>query len=776
MFSDVLGVYSGPETESAGQSNQKSPTFVPHDQVSREDIQRASKKIRKRANSYSRSEKASFTGMDTETFEGILKLLCSPTEHYEPTDSALDLLEWMYSRGAEVVWTYNLKFDEGVLLRAIYERLSPDDQKRIEKEVRRPEDHRFSVGPFDVKLIGAKSLEVSKFSDAEHAVPSGPPVAFFDVSQFYTVGERRVTLDEAAKSVLREGKNAEELGIDRRSIGKEAGYYEAHRELIIKYCKKDAELTARLGERIMDIAFQVLGAYPARWSSGASLSKCWLQVNHPELKLLPREDWAEFGFSFRGGLFVTRHLGRVRNVTEADLTNAYGDALCRLKSVEGLSVVKGFARSPDAVYGTYFIEVPYDGKLPWRLGDLEIRTDKSKTGKFERVLYPDSFHESRPYYATLPELEWFDESGRPYTVLQSTELVPPSGVRVEDIPPLFPELPVLLKQVAELKNAIKKAPLGSDERIELTMRREMLKRVVNALYGCLSESRHGETKWTTWPLSAAITAACRVKIWRTWDRIEETGGTVLSINTDSLRYVPGEWRVPEHKGVVGDFEDKFTGATVTHYQSGVALIEHRPDCGCGECADLPRILRADDGLGSRAPYPNETENRLRERLAHPPAPHEEDGLEVHASVCPCKRCARAPRGQLRKRGMPKLTATDLLVAPGFEIEVVQVRPLGFVEGLMLSDPNDEDANRMKDVGDIPDGEEEIDAKDGTRRRHLSLLSNLVTAHYDPKALTYPNLNHGLVRGTPMPYEQVWTRSWVKAAMRKRVEVEELEAV
>lgn len=713
------------------------------------------------------------TGLDTETFRGNLKVICSPTAFFEPTGKLEDLLAWIVNNGAEVVWLYNLSYDSDVILKMCFKAV--DIMHNNEAKARFLIDHSMQIGEFEITLIGHKSFRIKRESE-EHGKQR---IDCFDVSAFMTEGERHVTLEYASQKVLGEGKSNEELGIDRKSIGTVEGYYKEHREAIIQYCKQDASLTMRLGEYLCDVAHEALSVYekgpdgnetakiikdiyPRRWSSAASLSKAWLEVRHPELMVRNKKGDVPFRNSFRGGLFVTRMLGRIKNQTEADISNAYGSAISNLKNTEGLQQHSGPDRRSDAVFGAYYITTHYDGKLPWRLSDMGLSLPKKKLKSKkekdaaarpqEKVLYPLGEDENKnTYCATKIELDYFDEEGIDYDVIWADELCgEPKGL-------MFPDFEPLAKRVAAMKNDAKKI-------IKIAMLREILKRVLNSVYGCLAESKHGETVLTTWPLAAEITASCRVKIWREWRKIERGGGEVISINTDSARYCPGTYHVLVTPGVLGLFENKFVGHTVTHYQSGVAMIEHPPKCGCHEEPELERVLRADDGLGSVTPYPLETRTQARERLREAPAPHEEGGLEIHATTCPCKRCLKAPRVALRKRGMPTLTPARLLMATGHEIEVVSTRPIHAIEGVLQ--------NRIADVADIPDSEEAIAVDDGSRRRGLSLLSNLVTGVYAPEDLTYPRLNAGPVQGEPIPMHALLERKWIKEAIRMRRQAEE----
>ncbi len=652
----------------------------------------------------------------------MLKVICSPTTWFEPDGNAEHLLRWVLDNGAEVTWFYNGKFDWSVLVRALGVDLESDGPKRSLFL----EEHKVVVGSYVLSMIGAKSCRVEEMDALGKVVRK---IECFDAASFFTNDEARVSLDEAGKTFLGEGKNAEALGVDRVKIGTVEGYYEANRERIIEYCRQDANVTKKLGEYLVDRTGEALGFWPTRWSSAASLSKAWLGRYHPEISARAKGDFKIFRRSFRGALFITRILGRVPHQDELDLRQAYTAAILELPSMEGLVLrrrvdEKGLTISPDAVYGCYLVGVPFDGKLGFRLSDLVgIRDwDPKEQAAVEQIFYPDSDGEPKPYWANLVELRYFDEEGIPYTIVSADELCGvPKGKALADIQPLA-------DKVVALKKAAKTDPKAK------TMR-ETFKRVVNATFGCLAESKHGTTPFTTWPMAAYITSKCRVSVWRQWRAVERGRGSVVSVNADSIRYVKGDYEIPTTPAI-GDFSVKFADATVTHYGSGRALIEHRWNCDCGDCHTSEGRPKASRLLPSQRFHP-----------------------ELHATECECPRCERAPVVTLRKRGFPNMNAGMLLKAKGYAMEIVQKRPLTINEGVIQ--------RRMKDVGDIPDSEADIDAEDGARRREFNLLSNLRIAVYDPRELTFERLNQGAVIGIPMPYDAVFQDRWVKEALAMR---------
>jgi hypothetical protein len=265
--------------------------------------------------------------------------------------------------------------------------------------------------------------------------------------------------------------------------------------------------------------------------------------------------------------------------------SAYGAALAAAPRLDGLVRRAGTEYHPDALLGAYRILIDYDGRLP-------LPPRERGLGAGYRTLYPVS-HGPRGYTASKAEMDYFIRTGRNLRVLMADELF-------GDYTPQFPEVHDLLDRIAALKGAAATDPRAGVERM-------LHKTIVNALYGCLCESRYGETPLTTWPLAAEVTARCRVTIWDEWDHLAGHGAEIISINTDSIRFVPGPGSCARcnYPGGLGEFEVKFRGATVTHYQSGIAIIE-TPETGAvlrkrGKPLLTPDLLRGATGTSLRVP-------------------------------------------------------------------------------------------------------------------------------------------------------------------------------
>lgn len=521
-------------------------------------------------------------GFDTEACHGDLLVVASPTWHQEYHDKPQRLLEWLWRNSREMNLLYNLAYDRDVLVKPLLGHLSKSDRKRLRKE------HEVDRGLFRITLLGNKSFSVRKGVNS-HAK------RFFDVSPFFADGERSLPLDEVARAFLGEGKTDKEEGIDRARLGKDPEYYGQHREAVIRYCRHDAALTLRLGRLLLQSLGTTLGYFPSRLNSKASISKAWIEVNHPELiEYRKVRGYDPHRAAYKGGIFHTRVLGLVEHVHEIDITSAYGDALRKLPRLDALTRRVSKTYHANALLGSYLITIVYDGRLPL------------PRGKSRRVAYPISNGERRPYRATKAELEYFIERGYDLRVYSADEFFYEGPGQV---PLQFPEIEELLAKCAVLKE---RAKTDTRARIE----RMLWKTMINAIYGCLAESKHGETPLTHWPLAAEITARTRVAIWKEWDRIEAAGGHVVSINTDSIRYV-GPLLRPLGPAPVGEFEVKFSDAAVIHYQSGIALIKHRDGKVEVRKRGMPRLTPELllSARGSKLEVPNTRTTHLFEGLA-----------------------------------------------------------------------------------------------------------------------------------------------------------------
>ncbi len=495
---------------------------------------------------------------DTETRHGDLLILCDPKECLEVGLGTQfgHILNFLWRRGRRENFFWNVGYDLGAILKGYIQRLT-----RSQREALRS-GHRIESGRFTLTFAGEKGFRIR--DRAAHREKR-----YWDLAPFYSEENSIRSLEEAARTKLGEGKAGD---VDRVRLGKEPGYFEANRERVVEYCKRDALLTRRLAELRMGEIGEALGFYPTRFSSKASLSKAYLDRNYSDVLRCPIPKVVDEAFhkGYRGGIFHTRILGRIELVTEIDISSAYPSVIAELPDVRLLTPRVSNEYHPDALLGVYFIETRYEGDLPL------VR------GRGRRIIYPVS-REPRQYWATLSELRYLKNLGRAFKIRLAYEYF-------GQFQRAFPTFDDLYRERQKLRSA---------EREDLAF---LLKVVMSACYGAFAESKHGETQFTNWVYAATITGAVRARIWTLcahigWER-------VVSINTDSIRFIgPSPWydahRSELTKPGFGAWEEKYVGATLTHYQSGVALIEvpgHPPKLRRRGFKNLtPEMLRAARG-------------------------------------------------------------------------------------------------------------------------------------------------------------------------------------
>ncbi len=511
-------------------------------------------------------------GFDSETFRGEVKLLACSNGNYIESHDTDELLDFLYFNGrtAEHNVLWNIGFDISVILRdwvvsheaglrdahfrrinlkKRYQHLEDKDirdgrlsldelreQKEIRKELKGLASvERVETAKYRVMLIADKGIRITPRKRRR----GQKSVYFFDASQFYSAGYGGERLEVAAQKYLGEGKSDGEEGLSREAIGEVAGYYEQHREAIIRYCVKDCDLTARLFATTRS-SFERLGlSFPEHPWSKASISKqhlndlgC-LEKTQERYALLDRTSGRSFWRqSYRGGVFVARTLGRYGPGMALDINSAYPAAMKDFPSLEGAYLVPREHPDFDGAYFKFYRIRAHPSPR------LAVRDPSS-----ERLLYVDG-GEPREFVVTGPDLEALDIWGDNYAILDSVGVVCPSWEK-----PLS-----WLADLYEKKAEVKKQYGGKSAEYW------GIKIVLNGTYGLFAQSRPTEGPFTNFIFASYITASCRRELWKKAREVEVQGGTVHMLATDGLtatNYTPppssdklGEWSVEKFTEIV----------------------------------------------------------------------------------------------------------------------------------------------------------------------------------------------------------------------------------
>ncbi len=483
----------------------------------------------RKAVQYYTTERPAVVGFDTETVKGkVVLVTCSNGAWLEPK-SAVDLLAFLYQNVPKdgVGFFYNINFDFSVIARKVVEEGGNADELRYLKEL--------NYKGFTIKYINGKGFEINR---SRHGFRK-----FFDISQFFADGNGKHSLDTVARAWLGEGK----MEMDREALGDSEEFYQANRMKVIEYSIHDSRLAARLGEKFLDLVYDLFHIYPTRFYSQASVAKAWVAKVHPELvriaKTIPYFARNAAWHAYRGGIFLVRILGKVDEASEIDINSAYPYALSQLPDLRNLSWHQG-AGYHKGVYSFHYVDVKHDGFIPYR------------TGK-NYIIYPES-NDYIPLWLTGIEVDYLISKG-----LTSPEKVRYSVWATGAAGKAFPEIPSLYAMRLRYK---KKAKEG-DKAAEAAQ--WGIKIVMNSIYGVLAQSRPGITRFTNMVYAAYITAMTRRKIWELADKVGREN--IISIQTDALVFKGGRVRGIKESNDLGDVKYEFESQEVITYMNGLAI-------------------------------------------------------------------------------------------------------------------------------------------------------------------------------------------------------------
>jgi len=240
-------------------------------------------------------------GLDTETYQGYIRLLCDSEGHtvwIEKPEMILDVLSSMRYR-ASFNFFYNLDFDIQSALKIL----------PIENIKELWETGKTIYNDYKIRYLQSKYFSISKHKHRS---------VFYDLAQFYDA-----PLDSAAQKYL--GEHKDTLPFDRNALNEDNKVWNTYRDLIIKYCLKDAYLTKRLADLLHDKCVNHIGFNPTDYISKASLSKRYfrLKTTIPDIHKIPDEVLKFAFYAYKGGRFEMIRKGYFDHVELYDINSAY---------------------------------------------------------------------------------------------------------------------------------------------------------------------------------------------------------------------------------------------------------------------------------------------------------------------------------------------------------------------------------------------------------------------------------------------------------------------
>ncbi len=468
-------------------------------------------------------------GFDTETFKGYVKVLANSNGAFIETSDSIELLDWLWHNSTINGYNvfYNINYDLASIIKPYiishYSNINAKDIKESEDE---DDDvgYFFNIGDFAIKFLTDKAFIVRYKHHSRY---------FWDASNFYKSGYGHISLDKASQQYLNKHKNDGELLLDREKIGSEEGYYEQHRNDIIKYCINDSILTKELFARTIQ-GYNNLGfEMPDKPFSEASVFKQYLLSRGWDDEIKASEQLRNTTYfnkiwqSYRGGLFRTFKVGRINDIYDIDINSAYPYALSKLYSIVGCKIIEG--ECPDCDYKFYHIKAYPNKFLPLK-------------------------HNNRLYYGySSRKFEWFitewdkkllDLYGYNYDILDQFGIMTNKKLVLKELPDLY-------NKKYEIKSKYGK---NSVEYYNIKI-------MLNSGYGIFAQSQPTFTKFTNFVYASYITAFTRFKI---GEFLKINPDNAISISTDGILFENNS----SGKGLelMKSFEsDKMGDISIEHY-------------------------------------------------------------------------------------------------------------------------------------------------------------------------------------------------------------------
>lgn len=454
-------------------------------------------------------------GLDTETFEGYVKLICDSYGRSKEINNIDDCIKFLIYQGDSKThtgykgvynWFYNIQFD----FESIVKYLDISDLRDLYR------DNQILYNDYTITYLPKKFFALMDKNNNRFY--------FYDMYNFLDV-----SLNKASKKFLGDEKlnliDANKLNIDKQ-------YWIDNKEDIIKYCLKDAELTKRLADYFWDIIYKKLNFYPKSPMSKGKLSEEYFlhTCKIPSINTLDNKVVQTAYDSFYGGRFELLKRGYMDKCYCYDIKSAYPAEIANLPDFSKGEFKRVKTINPDAHTGFYKCKVfaleenfsPFKQKVNYGLNIYP-------NGKFIQFL-------------TKKEIDFYGLH------------FPNSAISVEYGYEWKPKN-LIYPFKSEIERLYQWKDSEPDEDIKFCV-----KIILNSLYGKFIQvsGKENITGRLFNPLYASlITSGCRVKILELAIQKPET---IISFSTDSV-ITSEPLNVPLNPSL-GQFQKDFTGEGV----------------------------------------------------------------------------------------------------------------------------------------------------------------------------------------------------------------------
>jgi hypothetical protein len=452
------------------------------------------------------------TGVDTETLNGYVKLICSDDGSYKECNSFMDCVKFLthirFRNKYNFFW--NIQFD----FESIIKYLDYSDLLELyqEKELQYNEH-------FKIKYIPKKYFVIQTKNNQNYY--------FYDMNNFL-----EGSLNKCGMEMLGEGKMkyrpcAKRIGID-------AEYWEQEKDRIIKYCIKDAEITKRLADHFWNIVYEKLNFYPKNPMSKGKLSEeYFLHVcDIPSINGTPEKVLNYAYNSYYGGHFEILKRGYMEHVYNYDIKSAYPAEIANLINYNRGKWEKVGKMNPDCHTGFYLCSIS--------VLERNFSPFMQKVGGAQGLnVYPNGRFKQ---FLTKEEILFFEEhfANSAIKIESGYEFIP----KKEELP---------FKTEIERLYQWKESEQNADVK-------KCVKIILNSLYGKfiqVSGDMHQTGRLFNPIYAAKITAGARLKI---LELALQKPESIISFSTDSVCSLE-PLKVPKNPQL-GDFALDFQGEGV----------------------------------------------------------------------------------------------------------------------------------------------------------------------------------------------------------------------
>lgn len=241
------------------------------------------------------------TGIDTETYQGYVKLICDDSGRYKDINEFLDIINFLtHSRYRKKFnWFYNIQFD----FESIIKYLDKGELTEL-----------YINGELEYEKVIINYISKKFFSIKD---TNNHYFYFYDLYNFLDT-----SLNKASEKFLNDKKIE---NIDATKLNTDLNYWKNNYNNILKYCIYDANLTKRLADYFWNIIYKNLHYYPKRPFSKGKLSEEYFLANCyiPQIDYIPKKVLEYAYNSYYGGRFELLKRGYFEKVYNYDIKSAY---------------------------------------------------------------------------------------------------------------------------------------------------------------------------------------------------------------------------------------------------------------------------------------------------------------------------------------------------------------------------------------------------------------------------------------------------------------------